>query len=352
MHVINNKCATVFDVAERAGVSRGTVDRVLHERGRVSQKTREKVHKAIAELNYTPNANASKLASRKAYRFACLIPDFKRGDYWDEMNKGFLAAAKDYSAGSIDLSIHYYDQTRVETFIEESRVVLDAKPSGVIMNAVFREEVAHFTKDLEKAGIPYAFVDNKIDESDYTLYYGTDPYKSGALGAYLLTNRTDVKEVALVRLLRDPGHKADPNRHRRHGFTDYMEEHFPKCTIHTVFIDPENAEKTMEVLETFFVRNPSVRHVVMISSRVFLLGDYLRKHPDPERIVVGFDDLEKNLACLKEGLMDILVTRHIPQQAYDAFITFAECIIHNKQPAKKEHFVHMDILTRMNLDGY
>lgn len=352
MQVISNKCATIFDVAERAGVSRGTVDRVIHGRGRVSQGTREKVHKVIAELNYTPNANASKLASRKEYQFACLIPEFKKGDYWDEMNKGFLAAAKDFSSYNINLSIHYYDQTNVETFTKESRLILDSRPTGVIMNTVFREEVTQFTKDLENAGIPYAFVDNKIDELDYTIYYGTDPYKSGALGAYLLTNRTDVQEVALVRLLRDPGHKADPNRHRRHGFTDYIEDNFPKCKIHTVFIDPGDTEKTMEVLEEFFDKNPSVRHIAMISSRVFLLGDYLRKHPASKRIVVGFDDLKKNLACLEEGLIDILVTRHIPQQAYNAFITFAECIIHKKQPAGKNHFVHMDILTRMNLDNY
>ena len=91
MQIVNNKTATIFDVADKAGVSRGTVDRVIYGRGRVSQQTRDKVHKAIAELNYSANTNASKLASKKEYAFACLIPVFKKGDYWEEMNKGFLA---------------------------------------------------------------------------------------------------------------------------------------------------------------------------------------------------------------------------------------------------------------------
>ena len=41
----------IKDIAERAGVSVGTVDRVLHERPNVSQLAREKVEKALKELN-------------------------------------------------------------------------------------------------------------------------------------------------------------------------------------------------------------------------------------------------------------------------------------------------------------
>ena len=352
MQEINNKMPNIFDVAERAGVSRGTVDRVIFGRGRVSQDTREKVIRAIEDLHYTPNANASKLASRREYRLACLIPQFHKGDYWESMYNGFIAATKDYPSYSINLSVHNYDQLEVDSFLSESKKILESRPAGVIMNAVFREEVMHFAFQLEQAGIPYAFVDNKIDELDYTLYYGVDPYKSGALGAYLLTNRMDVKEIALIRLRRDPRHKADPNRPRRHGFTDYIEDHYPQCRIHTVFIDPEDEESSLATLETFFSAHPTIRHIAMTNSRVFLLGHYLRLHPDPLRKVVGFDDLDKNLACLREGLIDTLVTRHIPMQAYDALHAFMDCIVRSKRPDHRNHFVHMDILTQMNLDNY
>ena len=68
--------------------------------------------------------------------------------------------------------------------------------------------------------------------------------------------------------------------------------------------------------------------------------------------MVGFDDLERNLACLREGLIDTLVTRHIPMQSYNALTTFAECVIRNSRPEHRNKFVHMDILTKMNLDNY
>lgn len=83
-----------FDVARRAGVSRGTVDRVVHKRGRVSQKTIAKVQKAIAELGYTPNPNASSLASKREYTFTCLIPKFHKGEYWEKSTTDFNRGLK------------------------------------------------------------------------------------------------------------------------------------------------------------------------------------------------------------------------------------------------------------------
>ncbi|MBP6356108.1 MAG: LacI family DNA-binding transcriptional regulator, partial [Paludibacter sp.] len=45
----------IKDIATMAGVSEGTVDRVLHERGEVSEKSREAVQKVLDEINYSPN---------------------------------------------------------------------------------------------------------------------------------------------------------------------------------------------------------------------------------------------------------------------------------------------------------
>ena len=347
----DNKTPTVFDVADLAGVSRGTVDRVLYGRGRVSQSTREKVLSAISSLNYIPNSHASQLASRKEYLFCCLIPEFSKGEYWEYINTGFVEAAKNFSSYSLKLRIYYYNQNEESSFVENSRKILESSPSGVIMNAVFRDEVTLFAHKLEEKGIPYAFVDNKIDELDYTLYHGVDPYKSGALGAYLLTVRSDVKDVLMVRLKRDPRRKADPNRPRRHGFTDYVEDHFPQCRIHTVFIDPEDSEGTLLVMEDFFKRHPDVHHIAMTNSRVFLLGEYLKKHPDPQRIVVGFDDLDNNLNAVKDGLVNCLVIRHISQQSYASLTSFAEFVILGRTPRHRNNFVHMGILTKMNMDS-
>ena len=52
----------IKDIALKAGVSVGTVDRVLHKRPNVSAKAREKVEKVLKEQNYDPNIYASTLS--------------------------------------------------------------------------------------------------------------------------------------------------------------------------------------------------------------------------------------------------------------------------------------------------
>lgn len=344
--------ATIFDVATLCGLSRGTVDRVIHNRGRVSQENKDKVNRAISILGYRPNPNASLLASKKTLTFACLIPKFKPGEYWEKVHEGFVEGARQKYSYNVRMEYYLYDQTDPNSFVACTRKILESEPAGVIMNAVFYQETAEFASRLDEDEIPYAFVDNKFDDLNYSVYYGAEPYKSGQLGAFLLTNHNHPAEIALVRLIRDKDHKADPNKPRRKGFLDYIVGHFPDCKIHTLFINPKDTKQICRTLDEFFTQNPQVKHIAMTNSRIHLIDEYLRRSHDKERTVVGFDDLEANLSCLKEGRIEYLVTRRIPVQAQYVLNAMIDIVTQGVKPAKRNNFLHLDILHRLNLDDY
>ena len=69
---------TIRDVAKRAGVGVGTVSRVLNDHPSVREPTRQKVLKAIAELDYSPNLLARRLSLGKTLNIAVVIPFFTR----------------------------------------------------------------------------------------------------------------------------------------------------------------------------------------------------------------------------------------------------------------------------------
>lgn len=56
---------TLDEVAQRAGVSTGTVSRVLNNAQHVSQRARQAVERAVEELGYVPNTAARSLAARR-----------------------------------------------------------------------------------------------------------------------------------------------------------------------------------------------------------------------------------------------------------------------------------------------
>jgi LacI family transcriptional regulator len=68
---------TIYDVAEKAGVSRQTVSRVLNNRQDVSVETRKRVKQVMAELNYQPNAVAQSLSRHKSYLFGVVTAGLK-----------------------------------------------------------------------------------------------------------------------------------------------------------------------------------------------------------------------------------------------------------------------------------
>ncbi|MDQ2999360.1 MAG: LacI family transcriptional regulator, partial [Chloroflexota bacterium] len=71
----NRVMSTINNVAKLAGVSRMTVSRVLNNSGYISQETRERVEKAIAEINYVPNALARSLRFKQTNIIALILTD-------------------------------------------------------------------------------------------------------------------------------------------------------------------------------------------------------------------------------------------------------------------------------------
>ncbi|NKF32556.1 LacI family transcriptional regulator, partial [Pseudomonas sp. BGM005] len=75
-----SKKATVYDVAERAGVSIATVSRVLRQPDAVRPTTRERVLDAVADLRYVPSGSARGLAERRTGVLGLYFPGFDASD--------------------------------------------------------------------------------------------------------------------------------------------------------------------------------------------------------------------------------------------------------------------------------
>ncbi len=349
---MSDKKVTIYDVAKAAGVSKGTVDRVVYGRGRVSAESAERVNKAIAELGYTPNVYAISLASRKSRTIACLVPQYATGTYWEKIHEGFEQSQAMVKDLGINLTYYYYNDNSLKSFSHCCDKVLEDKPDAVILRPLMEEKSKEFLQALHDRKIPYTFVDNHMPDEHCLAYFGVDYYKSGYLGGYLLTDSGDVKDVLILRVKRDPKGITDPTRLRREGLLAYLNEHFPNCNIHTEFLDPIDEDDRMAVLGRFFEEHPEVKHVAVTNSRVYYLADYLAKNPKKGMRVVGFDDLPSNIDALNKGLVTFIITRHIAQQPINCVQTLANFLIRGVRPKKQDCFMHMDILTRYNQDNY
>jgi LacI family transcriptional regulator len=72
-----SKPVTIYHIADEAGVSIGTVSRVINGKGLVSQKTRNRIQKAIQKYNYSPSQTAQSMVNKKTKSVGIIIPQIR-----------------------------------------------------------------------------------------------------------------------------------------------------------------------------------------------------------------------------------------------------------------------------------
>lgn len=112
--------ANIRDVARLAGVSPGTVSRVVNNTGYISRSTRRKVLDAVAKLNYRPHAVAARLVSGKTHIIGLLVPDLQE-TYYMEITDAILEIAKK-SGYSILLTTTHQEKSHLPDFLRSGNM--------------------------------------------------------------------------------------------------------------------------------------------------------------------------------------------------------------------------------------
>ena len=105
----------LVDIARMAGVSVGTVDRVIHNRGKVSAENLARVNAVLQRVDYRPNLIARSLASGRRYVVAVVMPRFAAGEYWADFEAGVVRAeaeARRYNVAVRRFRFDQYDRGR------------------------------------------------------------------------------------------------------------------------------------------------------------------------------------------------------------------------------------------------
>ena len=225
----------IKDIAERAGVSVGTVDRVLHDRPNVSKPAREKVEQALKEMNYQPNMYASALAYNKSYTFYLLIPKHESEAYWEEIEEGARKCEETRRDFHIDVEILFYERSCEESFREQGQAVIDAQPEGVIVVPSSLEVTREFTDQLHQKSIPFIMLDSYMPDLRPLSFFGQDSFCSGFFAAKMLMMIANKEtEIMLMRQTKNGIVVSKQQDNREVGFRHYMHDHFPQVKINVL----------------------------------------------------------------------------------------------------------------------
>ena len=343
----------IKDIAKLAGVSEGTVDRVLHKRGDVSQKSCDAVNKVLKELNYSPNLLARSLASKKLYRFLYIIPQHNINDYWEIVENGFIQAATEFSHYNVKIEKLYFNQFDVKSFENVVIETIKSLPDAVFLAPIFKNESLSFSKQLSELNIPLSFIDSMIPEAEFSTYYGQNSFQSGYISAKILLGALPFQSQILIIRNKRKGSVSNQTIARYNGFEQYMVDHnlVEKYEIINLEFNNSDEEANRELFEQCISKNKNIKAAITFNSKVYHLAKLLVDLKQVDLRLIGYDLLVQNIAYLKSGVINFLIGQRPDKQSYSTVRDMCKQLIY-KQEVKKINYMPIDILMKENIDDY
>lgn len=350
---MNLSRARIKDIALLAGVSIGTVDRVLHNRGEVSEKTRQKVSSILKETNYSPNIVAKALKSKKNYHIVFLLPEGDENSaYWQKHPLGMERAASEPELFPVALTTVTFNLQSEKDFQVKTKAVLDLDPDGVVLAPIFKSESTVFCRILNKRKIPFVFIDGYIEKTGFLAYIGEDVYQSGKVAGQLADMITgELQDVLVVNIARNLSN-VHHLKSRTDGFMNYFKGSGRNRGRKIIINIPEPDKKIIrQEMDQVLDSNPGIGSIFISGSKSYLIASYLREKGLKRINIIGYDLLDTNVSCLKEGIIRFLIGQRPEQQTYLAVKKLFDYLSANKLPEKYE-YLPVDIVTSENVDYF
>ena len=132
---------SIKDVAKRAGVAISTVSKVLNGYPNVSEETRQRVNRAVEELNFVPNSVAAALSSKQAGRVALLINSNMKTNAIDEIDMQYISGALNKAMElNLDVITLFFFMFKNKTADEVARYLQSQSITGIIIYGLSKED--------------------------------------------------------------------------------------------------------------------------------------------------------------------------------------------------------------------
>ncbi len=266
---------TIKMISELAGVSIGTVDRALHNRGRVNPEVAERIRKIAAELNYRPNVVAKGLVTRnKNIRISVILHIKGSNPYFDDVICGIQEKRDEIADFGIHVEIFPCPDFQAEEQLKLINAAIDAGTSAIIIVPINDDRIRRRLNELHAAGFPVVLLTNLLDDCDYMSFIGCNYTLAGEIAGGLLHL---IHPGAGNLLLFSPSFQMYGHIMRAEGLKRHLAAHYPDISL-------------VDTIELTGQDIPDYR----------LTEEALRSHPDIQLIVCPGASGHGNLEAIKD----------------------------------------------------
>lgn len=338
--------ATIKMIAEKSGVSVGTVDRVLHNRAYVKEDVRKKVLAVIKELNYKPNKAASALAlSSKRKNYVVIVPNWE-GYVLTHFEEGLDRAQIALEDYNVHIKKWIYAQHDVTQCVDMLKRALDEQVDGVALCGAEDDRVRYMIGLLVEKHIPVITFNSDVRESQRAVFIGENATKAGRVAAEMLSKYIRANEEVLIVY---SSREYSSHYMRVKGFIEHLQEVKPmlKCTAVETYND---RDKTYEIITKEVQNNLNIQYVYMVNLHIDACVEALAPFADRDIRVCAHDTPLEIVDLLKTGKVDFTIGQDLAMQCEEA-VKRLFLATQKKLPAETYYYTDSPIYNAENIEA-
>lgn len=338
---------TLKEIAEAAGVSRATVDRVLHGRGHVKPEVEARIRELSREMRYQPSPLGRGLVKSARATKIGVICQFTETPFMKMVVSGIGQVREELRLMGAELLLETIDSYAPARVIASIDQMLQEGAQGLALSPGNTADLRAKIQEVIAQGVPVITFNTDLSGTERLCYVGLDNVRAGRTCAGLMAS--SLRGGGLVLPISGyRGHNAHDQR--LSAFQDTVRTTFPNLRLLPVTwchdSDRVSEEITLETLRKY----PNLNGVYVSGNGQAGVCRALRRTGRAGKVVVICYDLtEQNALELQRGGIDFLIDQGAWEQGYRPARLLYDYLILNTPPNRVFYYTDILIKTRYNL---
>ena len=339
---------TIQQIAEKAGVSRGTVDRALNNRGRISPEAEKKIRQIADELGYVPKSR-KRAIQKKELRIG-VVTFLSTRVFSSEIRRGIRQAGEELAHQGIRVLVRECESMDEQEQIRAIDELLEQHIYGLAIMPVNCAAVRDKLNEVaETYRIPIVTFNSDIIGTRRLCFIGMDNRRGGQAAAGLMGMLTRGTGNILI----ITGFFTNyANNSRVDGFIEELKNCYPEIKIAGVHCTFDDEAEVENVVKTSLLGINGINGILVVSSgQAGISGAFRSLGLEKRPYVIYFDQTPCTEEALREDTADFVIDQDCFTQGYEAAQILARLLVKNQQPDSEYYYTNIYIKTRYNLQN-
>src|ERR1700722_9328742 len=298
---------TINDLAEAAGLSVSTVNRVIGGGNRVRPATMQRVRDAAQSIGfYGLGAIEGRIiAARPKYRFGMLLQQSNR-TFYQMLGQALKEAGARIPDCEIDVKVEFMEELTPQS-IAARMLKLGESCDAIGVVAAVHPLVTQAIDSLQRGGVPVFALISQLAATGDVHYVGLDNWKVGRTAAWAIHNicKTPGKLGVLV-----GNHRYRCQEMNETGFRSYFREYAPEFTLLEPLSTFESSAVAQEMAEKLLREHPDLKGLYVAGGGISGALAALRASDKSGNIItVGYQLMDNTRAALLDGVLTLVISQ-------------------------------------------